>query len=137
MTLIEEAERAEKIRNAFVVFAGACPDDVQDINKAISELSSLSCVLREIENLIRLDTGTGFDIIHDDLQYVHEDVTFTLGDVWQALGRLGRGHTYQDYQQTWKEITDQAREASSGKTLHKTLEGYRRFLESLSKTLDR
>lgn len=136
MTLVDEAERAEKIRNAFVFFTGPCSEHVSDINKAISELSSLSCVLREIERLIEVDDGPGLDLIHDDLQYVHEDVTFTLGDIWQSIGCLGRGHTVEDYQDTWDEITEQAFDSSGGKSLHKTLEGYKRFLESLCKTLE-
>jgi len=137
MTLIEEAERAEKIRNAFVVFAGPCVEDVQNINKSISELSSLSCALREIDKLIQLDSGPGLDLVHDDLQYVHEDITFTLGDVWQALGRLGKGLTVEDYRTTWKDISDQAIREANGEALHKTLEGYRRFLSSLTKAMDR
>lgn len=139
MTLIEEAERAEKIRNAFIVFSGPCAQDhnaIQSINKVISELSSLSCVLREINKLIELDTGSGLAIIEDDLKYVHEDVTWTLADIWKCLGRLGRGLTVEDYQKTWKEVTETSWK-NDGKSLDRTLEGYRRFLESLSKTLDR
>jgi len=139
MTLIDEAERAEKIRNAFILFSGPCAQDhnaIQAINKAISELSSLSYVLREINKLIELDTGAGLALIEDNLKYVHEDVTWTLSDVWQCLGRLGRGHTVEDYQKTWKEITETSWK-NDGKSLDMTLEKYRRFLESLSKTMDR
>lgn len=139
MTLIDEAERAEKIRNAFIMFSGPCAQDhnaIQAINKAVSELSSLSCVLREIDRLIELDTGSGLAIIEDDLKYVHEDVTWTLNDIWQCLGRLGREHTVEDYQKAWKDITETSWK-NDGKSLDRTLEGYRRFLESLNKTLDR
>lgn len=139
MTLVEEAERAEKIRNAFIVFTGPCAEDhdsIQDINRAISELSSLSYVLRHINKLIELDDGTGLNLIHENLKYVHEDVAWTLGDVWSCLGRLGRGYSVQDYQSTWKEITDQAKEVSDGLKLHQVLEDYRLFLESLSKSLE-
>lgn len=136
MTLVDEAERAEKIRNAFIVFCVPCSDHATDINKAISELSALSCVLRDIDRLIELDNGPGLQLIQDDLQYVHEDVAFTLGDIWHSLGCLGRGHTVEDYQTTWDEIAEQAEESSGGKSLHKMLEGYRRFLESLCKTIN-
>ena len=139
MTLVEEAERAEKIRNAFIVFTGPCAEDhdtVLDINKAISELSSLSCALRQIDKLIELDTGPGLAQIEDNLRYVHEDITWTLSDVWSCLGRLGRGYSTEDYQTTWSEITIQAKEVSGGKKLYMVLEGYRRFLDSLSRTLE-
>lgn len=139
MTLIEEAERAEKIRNALIAFTGPCSEDhdaTQNINKAISELSSLSCALRHINKLVELDTGAGLDLIHDNLKYVHEDVTYTLGDLWLSLGRLGRSYAVEDYQITWQEITEQAEESSKGKKLHHVLEGYRRFLDSLSKTME-
>lgn len=139
MTLIQEAERAEKIRNSFIYFSGPCGQDdraIQAINRAISELSSLSCVLREINKLIELDTGPGLAIIEDDLKRVHGDVTWTLNDVWKCLGRLGRGRTVRDYQKTWGEITEMSWE-NKGKSLDRVLEGYRRDLESLSRTLHR
>ena len=139
MTLINEAERAEKIRNAFIVFSGPCAQDhnaIQAINKAISELSSLSCVLREINKLIELDTGAGLAIIEDDLKYVHEDVTWTLSDIWKCLGRLGRGLTVEDYQKTWREITETSWK-NDGMSLDRTLEKYKQFLESLNRTMDR
>lgn len=139
MSLIREAERAEKIRTGIIYFTGPCSDDhvaIQDINKAVAELSSLSCVLREIDRLIELDTGRGLDLIHEDLKYVHEDVYWTLEDVWECLGRLGERRSRLDYQTTWKEITEQSFK-NDGKSLHHCLEGYRRFLQSLCNTLNR
>lgn len=136
MTLIDEAERAEKIRNAFIFFCGPCSEHVTDLNKAISELSSLGCVLREIDKLITLDDGAGLDLIREDLQQIHDSVTFTLGDIWQSIGCLGRGHTVEDYRITWDEITEQAEESSGGQKLHTILEGYKRFLEGLCKELE-
>lgn len=139
MTLIDEAERAEKIRNAFIVFTGPCADDhdtILDINKAISELSSLSVALRHINKLIDESTDASFQDIYDDLTKVHNDITFTLGDVWHSLGRLGRNLTPYDYQHTWEEIADQAAASSQGKKLHRVLEYYKRFLESLAKKLE-
>lgn len=139
MTLVEEAERAEKIRNAFIVFTGPCAEDhdtILDINQAISELSSLSCALRRINKLIDESTEASFEEIHSDLTLVHDDVTFTLGDIWHSLGRLGRNLTPYDYQHTWEEIADQAAASSQGKRLHRVLEYYRKFLDSLSKKLE-
>lgn len=86
--------------------------------------------------MIEVDDGPGLELIREDLQYVHEDVTFTLGDIWQRLGCLGRGHTVEDYQTTWDEICEQAEENSNGKPLHMVLEGYKRFLEGLCKKLE-
>lgn len=135
MTLLQEAERAEKIRNALVFFTGPCTKNVQDINKAISELSSLGCVLRDISDLIKADDGSGLDVIEDKLRYVHEDVSFTLSDVWQCLGRLGQGLTVDDYRATWRDITEQSIECT-GNRLHRIVEKYRRYLESLAKSLE-
>ena len=139
MSLLAEAERAVKIRNALILFASHCTDDHdtnQDINKAISEFSTLSCALREIDKLVESDTGPGFDLIHEDLKFVHDDISWTLEDVWDCLGRLGKGYTPEDYQETWQEITDQAKDLSGGKKLHRVLEGYRRFVESLSRAIE-
>jgi len=104
--LIDQAERAEKIRSALKFFSGPCAQDLQTINKVRLELLSLSCLLREINELIELETGSGLAIIEGDLKHVYEDATWTLADIWYCLRRIGRGLTVKDYQKTWKQITE-------------------------------
>ncbi|KAK5092395.1 hypothetical protein LTR70_005570 [Exophiala xenobiotica] len=160
VSLIDPAERAEKIRNALILFSGPCAQDLQTIRKVRSELLSLSCVLREINILIELDTGSGLAIIEGDLKYVHENVTWILADIWKCLRRIRRGLIVKDYQETWKEITEtlwknnktslytedyqktwkEITETSwknDGMSLDRSIEAYRQFVESLKKTLER
>lgn len=138
MTLYDEAELAEKIRNAFTGFSKPCPEHATEINRAITELSQLSTLLTDVDDLIEEDEGAGLDEIRPQLEHIHTDINYTLRDFWTCIGRMGGGHETliaEDYQQTWREIQDQCGTIGDGRGVHKVLERQRRFLEVISKTL--
>lgn len=140
MTLLEEANLAEKIRSTFHQFIDHCAEDLDilaALRKVDIELSSLSFALKKINKLIELDTGKGLPLIIEDLKTVHEDITFTLNDVWVAFGRLGNtSRTSKDYRAAWREINEESWR-NNERSLHSSLEDFRRYVESLSKTMER
>lgn len=140
MTLLEEAALAEKIRTAFHQFIDQCAEDVDilaALRKVDVELSSLSFALKKINRLIDLDEGKGLPLIIEDLKAVHEEITFTLKDVWDSFGKLGNtARTSRDYRAAWREINSRSWE-NNGRSLQSALEDFRVFVESLCKMIER
>lgn len=139
MTLLEEAVRADHIGVAFTKYTEPNPESVQSINATIAELGSLSWALREIDTTLH-KFGDRLSLIEDDLKFVHESITFTLGDVWYIIGTIGDRPdtplTPDNFKRNWKRIIRYCRHGS-GQELSTRLNIYMRFLCGLCNTLKR
>lgn len=140
MILVDEAQRAVAIADALSRFRDALAEQhADDLSFTIGELNKLDYSLRQIDKLLVSSDGHTIGFIKDDLNLVHESITYTLEDVWEILGRTGNGNhnpSASAYRQTWKEISLHCRTHGRQNLGHR-IETYRLFVAELCTILKR
>jgi hypothetical protein len=132
--LLADTEDAEDIGNTFSKFLDAMPELAADVTTLITELYSVSAALRDLHVLIQsAQHGCRTSVIREDLDMVHESVSYTLKDAFDILGTFrtkGDAPTVGAYQQTWKEMCYHFQRENRG-SLANRLEEYKTFIKQL------